>query len=140
MANCYADEDFAGLWGHENTQDPICSSSRTGLMVTFSNCPLLWVSKVQKEIALYNLHSEYLKLSHSIIALIILKSLIKEVVENLFIGSENLKFVSSSTVYEDNDGYIVVAKIPRMTHTSKKNMSNIIGSGSMLERNFDLEH
>ena len=35
------------------------------------------------------------------------------------IDSENLKFVSSSTIYEDNNGAIVVAKIPRMTPTSK---------------------
>ena len=23
--DCYADADFAGLWGHEDPQDPICS-------------------------------------------------------------------------------------------------------------------
>ena len=43
----YADEYFAGLWGHEDTQDPICAMSRTGFMVTFDNFPLLWVSKIQ---------------------------------------------------------------------------------------------
>ena len=25
----YADADFAGMWGHENPQDPICTGSRT---------------------------------------------------------------------------------------------------------------
>ena len=30
-----------------------------------------------------------------------------------------MKFVSSSTIYEENNVYIVVAKIPRMTPTSK---------------------
>ena len=25
----YVNEDFSGLWGHENTQDPICANSRT---------------------------------------------------------------------------------------------------------------
>ena len=47
MVDCYVDEDFAGLWGHENPQDPICNSSRTGFVVTFSNCHLFWVSKLQ---------------------------------------------------------------------------------------------
>ena len=58
-------------------------------------------------------------LFHSVRALLPLKSLIKEVIENLGIDSENLKFVSSSTIYEDNNGAIVVATSPSMTPTSK---------------------
>ena len=58
-------------------------------------------------------------LSHSVRALLNLKSLIKEVIDNLGIDCENLKFVSISTVYEDNNGSIVVAKSPRMTPSSK---------------------
>ena len=58
VVNFYADADFSGLWGHENPQDPICARSRTGFVVTFDNFPLLWVSKLQTEIALYTLHSE----------------------------------------------------------------------------------
>ena len=56
--DCYADTDFAGLWGYVDPQDPICARSRTGLVVTFSNCYLLWISKLQTEIALSTLHSE----------------------------------------------------------------------------------
>ena len=58
-------------------------------------------------------------LSYSVRALPTLKSLIKEVIENFGIDSEKLKFVSSSTVYEDNNGAIVVATSPRTTTTSK---------------------
>ena len=119
VVDCYADADFSGLWGHEDPQDPICARSRTGLVVTFAICPLLWVSKLQTEITLSTLHSEYVALSHSVRALLPLKSLIKEVIDNLGIESENLKFVSSSTVYEDNNGAIVVATSPRMTPSSK---------------------
>ena len=57
-------------------------------------------------------------LSHSVRALLPLKSLIKEVIENLGIYSEKLKFVSSSTIYEDNNGAIVASTIPRMNPTS----------------------
>ena len=46
VVDCYADADFAGLWGHKNPQYYICARSRTGFVVTFSNCPLLWVSKL----------------------------------------------------------------------------------------------
>ena len=57
-------------------------------------------------------------LSRSVRASLPLKSLIKEVIDNLVIYSEKLNFVSSSTIYEDNNGSIVVATSPRMTLTS----------------------
>ena len=77
------------------------------------------MSKLHAEIALSTLHSEYVVLSHSVRALLPLKILIKEVIDNLGIDSENLNFVSSSTVYEDNNGAIVVATSPRMNPSSK---------------------
>ena len=52
VVDCYADADFLGMWGHENPQDPICDRSRNVFVVTFYNCTLLWVSKLQTEIAL----------------------------------------------------------------------------------------
>ena len=67
-----------------------------------------------------NLHSEYVALSHSVRELLPLKILIKEVIDNLGIDCENLKFVSSSTIYEDNNGAIVAAKSPRMNPTSNQ--------------------
>ena len=57
-------------------------------------------------------------LSHSVTALFPLISLIKEVIDNFGIDNEKLKFVPSSTIYEDNNVAIVVSKIPRMTITS----------------------
>ena len=44
-------------------------------------------------------------LSNYVRALINLKSIIKKVIDYLGIDSENLKFMSSSTVYEDNKGH-----------------------------------
>ena len=58
-------------------------------------------------------------LSHSVRALLPLKSVIKEVIDNLGIESDNLKFVSRSTIYEDNNRAIVVSTSPRMTPSSK---------------------
>ena len=73
------------------------------------------MSKLQTEIALSTLYPEYVELFHSVRALLPLKSLIKEVIDNLGIDCEHLKFMSISTVYEDNNGAIVVATSPRMT-------------------------
>ena len=60
------------------------------------------------------LNFEYVALFHSIKALLHLKILIKEVIGNLGIDSEKMKFVSSSIV-----GAISVATNPRMTPTQK---------------------
>ena len=77
------------------------------------------MSKLQTDIALSNLHYEYVALSHSVRELLSLKSLIKEVIDNLGIDCENLKFMSSSNIYEENNGAIFVATSPRMTPSSK---------------------
>ena len=53
VVDCYADADFVGLWGQGNPQDAICARSTTGFVVTFANCPLLWMSKLQTEISLF---------------------------------------------------------------------------------------
>ena len=58
-------------------------------------------------------------LSHSVRSLLPLKSLIKEVIDNLGIDSRKLKFVSRSTVHEYNNGSIVVPTSPRMNPKSK---------------------
>ena len=102
VVDYYADADFAGLQGHENTQDSICSRSITILVLKFSNCPLLWVSKLQIEIALSTLHSECVAFYHSIRAFLTLEIIIKKLIDNLGIYSENLKFLSSSTFHENN--------------------------------------
>ena len=78
------------------------------------------MSKLQTDIDISTLYSGYVALFHSIIALLTLKGLIKEVIDSLVIDSEKLKFVSSSTVYKDSDGDIVVAKSLMMNPTSKQ--------------------
>ena len=88
-------------------------------MVTFANLLLLRVSKLKRELSLSTLHSEYVALSNSVRSLLPLKSLIKEVIDKLVIDSKNLKFVSISTVYEDNNGATLLATSPRMTPTSE---------------------
>ena len=69
--------------------------------------------------ALSTLDSEYVVLYHSDRAFLTLKSRIKEVIDNLEIYGEKLKFVSSSTVYEENNGAIVVTTSSRKIPTSK---------------------
>ena len=80
VVDCYADKYFAGLWEHKYPQGPIYARIKTVFVVKFSNFLLLWVSKLQADISISTLHSDYIALSHYVRALLTLKSLIKEVI------------------------------------------------------------
>ena len=109
---------FWWRWGHDNPQDPILYKNSSGCVVTFSNFPLLLISTLLTDISLSTLHSEYVEFSHYVRNLFPLKSLIKVVIDNLGMDIENLNFMSSSTVYEENNDSIVVATSPSITPTS----------------------
>ena len=110
--NCYVDADFAGLWGQEDKQDPTCIKSRTGFMLEFSGCLLLWVSKLQTEIALSTTEVEYIALSQLMRELLPAKCMLKKVLKHF--GSELEERCSHSTVFEDNNGAIALATAPKM--------------------------
>ena len=97
----------------------MCVRSRTGYVITMADCPVMWVSKLQTEVALSTLHAEYVALSQSLRDLLPFKELVKEMTQALGMDVTKLKFVSKSTVYEDNAGAIVVATSPCLTPTSK---------------------
>ena len=50
--DCFCDADFAGLWGYEDDQDPVCVRSRTCYVMAMGGCTIHWTSKLQTEIAL----------------------------------------------------------------------------------------
>ena len=79
---------------------------------------IVGVKTTDKDISFY-FKSRVCGMSHSVRTLLPLKSPIIEVIGNLGIDSDNLKFVSSSTIYKDNNGAIVVATSPKMTNTPK---------------------
>ena len=73
---------------------------------------------MQSEIDLFTLNDEYGELYHSGIYLLTLKSIIKEVIDNLGMDSDKLKFLKRYSVYEDNSDVIVVATSLSMTPIS----------------------
>ena len=60
----YADADFAGMWNsNADEQDPVRVKSRSGHIILLGNCPLLWSSKLQTEIACSTMEAEFIALS-----------------------------------------------------------------------------
>jgi hypothetical protein len=68
--DCYVDSDFAGLYKAEHDRDPVSAKSRTGYVIKFCNVPILWVSKMQTQIALSTMEAEYIALFQSMCDLI----------------------------------------------------------------------
>ena len=115
--NCYVDADFAGLWHEDISDEPVSVKSRTGYVITFANCPVLWVSKLQTEIALSTTEAEYIALSQAMRDLIPMRTLLTELASltKLEIG----KTTTLSTVFEDNKGCIELANAPKMRPRTK---------------------
>ena len=116
--DCFVDADFAGLWGVEDPDDPISVKSRTGYILTLGNCPLLWVSKLQSEISLSTMESEYVALSTAMRDVLPMRRLVIAVAKAIT-GEDQVESIAHSDVFEDNNGALTLATIPRMTPRSK---------------------
>jgi len=50
---CYVDASHAGDWKQQSAiDDPATARSRTGYVINFADCPIVWAFKLQTKIAL----------------------------------------------------------------------------------------
>ena len=118
--DCYPDADFAGLWTRDNKQDPRCVCSRTGYVINLANCPVLWKSKLQTEIALSRMEAEYVALSASCKDLFPIIDVTQEICSTF--GSHFGLQLQTTTdmhvkIHENNAGALLLGKLEprRMT-------------------------
>ena len=109
---CFVDADFAGSWQIEDSQDPISAMSRTGYVIYFAGYPVLWVSKLQSVCSLSTTESEYIALSQSLRDVIPMMELLKELTSHMSI--KDVSPIINYTVFEDNNGALELAQLPRM--------------------------
>jgi len=110
--DCYVDADFAGSWTPQTSGDSSSVHSRSGYIITYASCPLLWASKLQSEIALSTTESEYISLSQSLHDLIPLKALLAELADSFCLEVEDI--TAHSTVFEDNKACVDLIAAPTM--------------------------
>ncbi|KAI2511635.1 hypothetical protein MHU86_2701 [Fragilaria crotonensis] len=113
----YVDASFTGDWDPENAGwDPDTARSRTGYVILYASCPVIWASKLQSEIALSTTESEYLAISTATREVLPLMELVQEMQEHgcgLTATTPRLH----CRVFEDNSGAIELAtsvKNPKM--------------------------
>ena len=104
----YDGADFAGLWKHEDDQDPEYVKSRTGFVFTLAGCSVSWSSKLQTKVATSTLAAEYIALSLVMQEFFPMQRILKEISEVLHL-----------TIFEDNNGALALATAPKLTPRTK---------------------
>ena len=108
----YVDASFAGYWNQSWSEEPSSVFSRTGYVIYYGGCPIIWHSKLQSEISLSTTEAEYIALSQAMRDTIPLMALIGELAVVLPIIIEQAKV--HCTIFEDNNSCIELVKCPRM--------------------------
>ena len=118
---CFPDSDFAGLFKRDPDDSPSSAKSRSGYIIKFCDCPLLWKSQLQPTIALSTAEAEYYSLSQAMRALLPIRSTLKE-----FFGivQAPVRFTSLSnyiptTVYVDNTSALTLARDQQITSRTR---------------------
>ena len=123
--DCYVDADFAGLWGYADKQDPSCVKSRTGYIIFIANCPVVWISRLQTDIATSTMEVKYNALSIAMRDILPLKHLVQEIATTVGLLLDHAMDIVT-TVHEDNNGVQHLAemepelKTPRSKHYGVK--------------------
>ena len=139
--DAHVDADFAGLWHPDYAELRESVLSRSGYILTYMNCPLLWASKIQSEVTLSTNESEYVALSTCMRGIIPMRTLITELHKNttkilkcidqkenkvrLAAKTRAFKSLPPTTVWEDNVSCLVLATeddkyIPRTKNIAVK--------------------
>ena len=114
----YVDADFAGGYDKEHGVEPASVYSRTGFIIKYAGCPLMWQSKLQTEIALSTTEAEYIALSYAMRSLLPVQALFQEVQSHGF-GLQLPTPKVHCTVFEDNAGCIELAVAPKIRPRTK---------------------
>ena len=119
----YVDADFAGNWKRDDANNRDNARSRHGYFVMYKNCPILWKSQLQGEIALSSTESEYIGISYGLRDVIPLMECLKEIAAR-GIETGDVRSRIHCKVFEDNSGALEMAKVhkyrPRTKHINVK--------------------
>ena len=114
----YVDASFAGDWNNSWSEEPSSVMSRTGYIIKYPNCPIVWSSKLQTEITLSSTEAEYVALSQAMSEVTPLIKLLNEIKGSIRI-SEDSRPELRCTAFEDNNGCIELVKYPRLRPRTK---------------------
>jgi Reverse transcriptase (RNA-dependent DNA polymerase) len=115
---CWVDADYYGNWNPLVTDDPSTAKSRSGYVITYLGCPLVWASRLQTVFALSTAEAEYIALSTALRDVIPMMDLLKEMKEMGY--NVQTHPTVHCKLFEDNSGALEQARVakyrPRTRH------------------------
>jgi hypothetical protein len=105
---CFVDADWAGSWQHHSCHDPLSTHSRTGYVIMYAGCPIIWASKMQHLIALSTTEAKYITLSTALREVIAVMHLMQELQRKQFTVFHPTPKITCRT-FEDNQSCIEIA-------------------------------
>ena len=119
----YVDADFAGNWKQCESSNRDNARSRHGYIISYKNCPILWKSQLQGEIALSSTESEYVGISYGLRDVIPIMECLKEM-QQWGVKINDVRSTILCRVFEDNSGALEMAAVhkyrPRTKHINVK--------------------
>lgn len=118
--NVFVDADFSGNYQRMTAIDDVSTAkSRTGYIVQYCNCPIIWLSKLQTLVTLSTTEAEYVALSQSLRDTFPIMNLLNELRDRSFpiIGEGKAKLMCK--LFEDNSGAVELANVPKMRPRTK---------------------
>ena len=121
---CCVGAELSVGWNKEEFRDPDSLLSRTGYVIMYAKCPIIWEIRLQTVIAFSTTEAEYIALSQVMKDVLPFMSLMKEIYFVLKLGNDVLKVKSSifenpSIVHEKNQGTIALTAAPQMRPCTK---------------------
>ena len=113
----FVDADFSGEFNKINTEDPTAVYSRTGFVIKCDNCPIIWKSKLQLDIALSTTEAECIALSTALREAIPIMHFFRDI--GVVMDVPDCSKTMKCTVFEDNNGALEMAKTPKMRPRTK---------------------
>ena len=117
--DCYLDSDFCGLWDAETAlYDPATAKSRTGFLIQYAGCPILWKSKLQTNTALSTTEAEYNAASEALCHVLPLMELLQEAHGHVnSIPAPKTKL--HCQLFIDNKGTCELVRLPKLRPRTK---------------------
>ena len=104
----YVDADFSSGWKMADSTNAENVISRTGFVIRYSGCPIIWSSKLQTEIALSTAEAEYIAMYQALLEALPVQILAKET--NCIVPLCAPTTMFCLTVHEDNLSSISMAE------------------------------
>ena len=115
---CFVDADFAGGAMKSEGRNPRDCLSRTGFVIKYANCPIMWSSKLQTTIALSTTEAEYMALSRALRDVIFLLNMINELQDHKIDLIHKQPRIQCK-VWEDNSGALELTRLPKLRPRTK---------------------